>query len=49
MLRAALRALVFSLPVSHHSNDTGLHTLWDLLWSVLMQLFLHPGTLATEL
>ena len=32
-----------------HSNDTGLHTLWDLLWSVLMQLFLHPGTLATEL
>ena len=30
-------------------NDRGLHTLWDFLWSVLIQLFIHLGTLATEL
>ena len=32
-----------------HWNDRGLHTLWDFLWSVLIQLFIHLGTLATEL
>ena len=30
-------------------NGKGLHTLWDLLWSVLIQLFIHLRALATEL
>ena len=41
----------FKSLAAHRSrwNDRRLHTLWDLLWSVLIQLFIHLGTLATEL
>ena len=42
----ALRSLV-----AHWSSwiSRGLRDLWDLLWFVLIQLFIHLGTLATEL
>ena len=41
----------FKSLAAHRSrwNDRDLHTLWDLLWSVLIQLFIHLATLATEL